>query len=139
MRRFGKSVVILTIVFSPIFIVGKPIVGRAEGDYYSILGLNPNSSPDEVLQAFYALSQQYNVDLTSDPNAQLRFQQIREGNRVTVVCTFCKNFSYADYTYLGTTLVFFKVLLTLHRMATLIPLETTLSFWQNILHQQVVY
>lgn len=79
MRESGKSIVSIAIILSPIFIMGRPIVGRIEDDYYSILGLNDNSSVEDVLQAFYILSERYKPGTTNEPNAQLKLQKIREG------------------------------------------------------------
>lgn len=82
MEKFEKSIITFTIIFSPILIMGRPIVGGVSEaqDYYTILGLSENSSQDDVLRAYYRLSQMYKTGNTNDPDAQQKLQKIIEGN-----------------------------------------------------------
>ncbi|KAK7598301.1 hypothetical protein V9T40_006536 [Parthenolecanium corni] len=60
--------------------MGRPIVGGVSEtqDYYTILGLSENCSQDDVLRAYYRLSQMYKTGNTNDPDAQQKLQKIIE-------------------------------------------------------------
>ncbi|HBK35111.1 MAG: Heat shock protein DnaJ domain protein [Candidatus Uhrbacteria bacterium GW2011_GWE2_40_58] len=45
---------------------------------YEVLGVSRNATPQELKQAFRALSLQYHPDRNHDPEAQMRFQEIVE-------------------------------------------------------------
>lgn len=51
-------------------------------DYYAILGLNKNASPEDIKKKFRALSKRYHPDKTTDPeekkSLELKFQEISE-------------------------------------------------------------
>jgi len=52
-------------------------------DYYSILGIDKNASPDEVKKAYRKLARKYHPDLNpNDAAANKKFQQINEANEV---------------------------------------------------------
>ncbi len=51
-------------------------------DFYSILGISPNAPQDEVIAAFYRLSQKYYPLLESDPAAAEQMNKITEAWRV---------------------------------------------------------
>ncbi|KAL7059261.1 hypothetical protein AAHC03_013770 [Spirometra sp. Aus1] len=51
----------------------------AARDYYKILQIRPNASPEEVKQAFHALSKKYHPDVAgSDPQSHTKFIEISE-------------------------------------------------------------
>ena len=52
-------------------------------DYYSILGLDKNASPEDIKKAYRKLARQYHPDLNpNNPEAHAKFQQINEANEV---------------------------------------------------------
>ncbi|OGN97977.1 MAG: molecular chaperone DnaJ [Chloroflexi bacterium RBG_13_50_21] len=51
-------------------------------DYYEILGLPRNASPDDVKSAFRKLARQYHPDVSQEPNAEERFKEINEAYAV---------------------------------------------------------
>lgn len=52
-------------------------------DYYKILGLNKNATPDEVKAAYRKLARKHHPDLNpNDKEANKKFQQINEANEV---------------------------------------------------------
>ncbi|MBC7073876.1 molecular chaperone DnaJ [Candidatus Parcubacteria bacterium] len=48
-------------------------------DYYKILGVSPNASPEEIRQAYYRLAHKYHPDKGGDPE---KFKEINEAYRV---------------------------------------------------------
>src|SRR6476620_7770761 len=52
-------------------------------DYYQILGLNKNASPDDIKKAYRKLARTHHPDLNpNDKEAHKKFQQINEANEV---------------------------------------------------------
>jgi len=52
---------------------------RKRKDYYKILGVSPNASPEEIRQAYYRLAHKYHPDKGGDPE---KFKEINEAYRV---------------------------------------------------------
>ncbi len=54
----------------------------SETDYYALLGVQPNSSPDDITQAFHRLARQHHPDLhPDDAEADQRFKAINEAHQ----------------------------------------------------------
>jgi len=52
-------------------------------DYYNILGVNKNATPDEIKKAYRKLARKYHPDLNpNDKDAKRKFQEINEANEV---------------------------------------------------------
>lgn len=51
-------------------------------DYYEILGVNRNASPDDLKAAFRTLARQYHPDVNKSPDAEERFKEINEAYAV---------------------------------------------------------
>src|SRR6476659_1695118 len=52
-------------------------------DYYQILGLNKNASPDDIKKAYRKMARTHHPDLNpNDKEAHKKFQQINEANEV---------------------------------------------------------
>ena len=52
-------------------------------DYYKILGVDKNATPQEIRKAFRKQAKKYHPDVNKDdPNAQEKFQAINEANEV---------------------------------------------------------
>jgi len=47
-------------------------------DYYTILGVSPNGSQDEIRRAYRTGAQNYHPDVNKEPEAESRFKEINE-------------------------------------------------------------
>lgn len=54
----------------------------AQRDYYEILGVSRNASPDELKSAFRSLARQYHPDVNQSPDAEEKFKEINEAYAV---------------------------------------------------------
>lgn len=54
----------------------------AERDYYEILGVPRDATPEDLKQAFRRLARQYHPDVSDDPAAEERFKEINEAYAV---------------------------------------------------------
>jgi curved DNA-binding protein len=52
------------------------------GDYYEVLGVQPNASQDEIQAAYRRLSRTYHPDVNKDPGAEERFKEIGQAYSV---------------------------------------------------------
>ena len=57
------------------------MVGLSMGEksYYEILGVPKQASTSQIKSAYRRLSKQYHPDVSSEPDAKQRFQEIAEG------------------------------------------------------------
>src|SRR5688500_8916186 len=54
-----------------------------EKDYYAVLGISKDASPDEIKKAYRKLAQKYHPDANSDDaNAEARFKEITEAHSI---------------------------------------------------------
>jgi molecular chaperone DnaJ len=51
-------------------------------DYYDVLGVGRNASPDEVKKAFRRLAMKYHPDRNKEPGAEARFKEVNEAYEV---------------------------------------------------------
>lgn len=51
-------------------------------DYYSVLGVPRDASPDAIKKAFRKLARQYHPDVNKDPGAEAKFKEINESYEV---------------------------------------------------------
>src|SRR3954471_20723750 len=54
----------------------------AKRDYYEVLGVQQNASPEEVKKAFRRLARQYHPDVNKEAGADALFKEINEANEV---------------------------------------------------------
>lgn len=54
----------------------------AKRDYYEVLGVERNSTPEEVKKAYRRLARQYHPDVNKEPDAEARFKEINEAYEV---------------------------------------------------------
>jgi len=54
----------------------------AKPDYYEVLGVARNASPDEIRSAFRDLARRYHPDVSAEEDADARFKQINEAHEV---------------------------------------------------------
>ncbi|MEZ5238356.1 MAG: DnaJ C-terminal domain-containing protein [Microthrixaceae bacterium] len=53
-----------------------------DGDYYEVLGVGRDASPEEIKKAYRKLAREYHPDINKDPGAEKRFKEITEANEV---------------------------------------------------------
>jgi curved DNA-binding protein len=51
-------------------------------DYYKILGVARDASPDDIKRAFRKLARKYHPDVSKEPNAEARFKEVNEAAEV---------------------------------------------------------
>ena len=52
-------------------------------DYYNILGVDKNATPEQIKSAYRKLARKYHPDLNpNDKEASAKFQQVNEANEV---------------------------------------------------------
>lgn len=51
-------------------------------DYYDVLGVQRNASPEELKKAFRRLARQYHPDVNNEPDAETKFKEINEAYEV---------------------------------------------------------
>lgn len=51
-------------------------------DYYKIMGVSPDASPDEIKRAYRVLARKYHPDVSKEPNAEARFKEMGEAYEV---------------------------------------------------------
>lgn len=57
-------------------------VVRADGDYYSILGVSKNASKSEIKSAYRKLARSYHPDVNKEPGAEQKFKEISNAYEV---------------------------------------------------------
>lgn len=51
-------------------------------DYYEVLGVRRDASPEDIKRAFRRLARQYHPDVNKEPDAETRFKEINEAHEV---------------------------------------------------------
>jgi curved DNA-binding protein len=51
-------------------------------DYYKIMGLSRNATPDDIKRAYRKLARKYHPDVSKEKDAEVRFKEISEANEV---------------------------------------------------------
>src|SRR3970040_1074625 len=57
-------------------------MATARRDYYDVIGVSRDSSPEEIKKAFRKLAMQYHPDRNKDDGAEARFKEIGEAYEV---------------------------------------------------------
>lgn len=58
------------------------MVGTDKPDYYDVLGVKSNASPDEIKKAYRRLARQYHPDVNKEDDASEKFKQVNEAYEV---------------------------------------------------------
>jgi len=74
-------------------------MATAKRDYYEVLGVDRNASPDEVKKAFRRLARQYHPDHNSEHSAEARFKEV--GEAYEVISDLEKRSAYDRYGHAG--------------------------------------
>jgi curved DNA-binding protein len=53
-------------------------------DYYKIMGVDRDASQDEIKRAYRKLARKYHPDVSSESDAEARFQELQEAYEVQV-------------------------------------------------------
>ncbi|HIE33935.1 MAG TPA: molecular chaperone DnaJ [Candidatus Altiarchaeales archaeon] len=56
----------------------------AKRDYYEVLGVDRNASPEDIKRAYRRLAKKYHPDVNKDPNAEEKFKEISEAYEVLI-------------------------------------------------------
>ena len=72
-------------------------------DYYTVLGVPPDASEQEIKEAYRRLAKQYHPDVNRDPGAQTHFIEITGAYEVLVDPTKRKDYDALRTTYLKGT------------------------------------
>ena len=73
----------------------------AQRDYYEVLGVGKNASPDELKNAFRTLARKYHPDINKEADAEERFKEINEA--YAVLSDPAKRAAYEHYGFAGLT------------------------------------
>lgn len=71
----------------------------AQRDYYEVLGVQKNASPDELKSAFRGLARKYHPDINKEPDAEEKFKEINEA--YAVLSDPEKRAAYDQYGFAG--------------------------------------
>lgn len=55
------------------------VVAYCDRSYYDVLGVPRSASQSQIKSAYRKLSKQYHPDVSQDPNAKQKFQEVAEG------------------------------------------------------------
>jgi len=51
-------------------------------DYYEVLGVSRDASPDDIRKAYRALARKYHPDVNKDADAETKFKEINEAYEI---------------------------------------------------------
>ena len=74
-------------------------MATAKRDYYEVLGVDRNATPDEVKKAFRRLARQYHPDHNNADGAEARFKEL--GEAYEVISDLEKRSAYDRYGHAG--------------------------------------